>query len=670
MKELSQISNEELLASLNEKPAMENNDLKKLSDAELLKSLESTGKEKQTGANFSKEIVEMTSTPLAIAKGMRDITSGVKQRALQLGEKIGLVDEGKAQAYTDAQNKDALFGQIYPAIEKAHPFNTGVGEIIGGTVATAPLAAIGAPVQIAGRVMPMAARAMMGGAAQGAGAGAMMFDTKNDLSNTAVNIAAGSTIGAAIPGVAAGIGKGISAFRRSPIQLAQETADEAKKRLDEFKSLGVENPTAGAITRDPTIQATEELMIKGTDNKAAGEMRTAYENVEKQIYQAAQKMVKTLGGKSKDNVDIGQEVKDVSGNIYRENNKKVSDLYDIAKNAEGADFAINKQPILDAYKQIQSDFIDVKFSPSVRNTMDLLSADNTRLNVNQAIKLTKRLNASAENASNYADKKAIGILKEKVYDQIDALSDLDIPSAKLFNIAKQARKDLGSTFNQRDIVELIRKKKAQYTDYIDPEKVVGRINTLKDWEKIEQALTYKGVKGIDGADEIADPAGIEAYNNLRTTKLNDFFEDSSVDVNGQMQLSLPKLTKNYEKISEPVMRKIIGNDDVFNDFNTLMRVMNYWKNKAPGTINTSNSANAINRIAARGMNTLSSIPVLGEGLFFVKKLFEDAKDAKWVQQNLSIGKGKIEASTKKKRKEPTFLGNLSRLTAPVMATSP
>lgn len=619
-------------------------------------------------------------------RGIQDVVQGGEQLGRQGQEAIdkmlpesalnaikfirrtsGIPEEANAEQYRQEVNKELENYASIPQV-KENPGYAFAGRIAGNVGATAPIAALNVPRAIGGLAIPAAARFMGSGALQGGTAGALQYDEtgQNRLSNTLL----GGAIGGAVPAGFLGGKATISAFKKKPIELAEEAASEAKTRLDDFKKLGIENPTAGAITRDPTIQAQEELLVKGSDNKAAGEMRTAYENVEKQIYQAAQKMVNTLGGKAKNSVDIGQEIKDVSGNIYRENNKKVSDLYDIAKNAEGADFAINKQPILDAYKQIQSDFIDVKFSPSVRNTMELLSSENAKLNINQAIKLTKRLNASAENASSYADKKAIGILKEKVYDQIDALADLDIPSAKLFNIAKQSRKELGSTFNQRDIVELIRKKKAQYTDYIDPEKVVSRINTLKDWDKIEQALTYKGVKGADGVEEIADPAGIEAYNNLRTTKLNDFFEDSSVDVNGQMQLSLPKLTKNYEKISEPVMRKIIGNDDVFNDFNTLVRVMNYWKNKAPGTVNTSNSANAINRMAVRGLNTLSSIPLVGEGLFLIKKVFEDAKDAKWVQQNLAIGKGKIEATAKKQKKEPTFAANIARLAAPIAATQP
>lgn len=591
-------------------------------------------------------------------RGIADIGQGIKQIALQAGEKIGLADQGRAESYRQQVNDEL---RNYEELEqiKNNPGTAMLGRIVGGTAATLPVGAAAIPARIA---MGMGSRAIATGALQGGLAGGLQYDETGD--SRMGNAVLGATLGAAIPGGIVGYKATKNLLTKNPIQMAQDVADQAKKRLQEAKSIDV-NLSAGALTRDPTLQAREELFVKGTDSEASAKMRKLYSDVDQQIYNAAQKIVNRLGGEAKTLTEVGADVQGTIRKNYEEGQKIVSDIYEQAKNAPGGNAKIPKKELLESYREVLRDFTDVKLSAGIKNTFRALGEKNTYLNVDQANRLIKSLNQANRTASTESDKLATKLLKQKVYDAIDTIADdAENPASKLYDVARATRTKVGEAFNQKDIVELIRKKKAAFTDYVDPEKVVGSIRTFNDWDKIEKSLKFS----VDGKP---NPEGEKVWNNLRSSKIADLFKQSTVDVNGELQLGLGKLVNNVKDIKEPVLKKLIGDEKLYKDFQTLVKVMGYWKNKAPGTINYSNSANTINRIAQRGMSTLANIPLIGEGWFLLRKLFQDASDRKWVEENLRISQGKIKPTEKKKViEEPTFSGNIGRLTVPLMATQP
>jgi hypothetical protein len=662
----------------------------------------------QLKQDLSKDYQTAKAIGRGAVEGALDLGRGVEQLYLGAGEKIGLLPEGSGKKYRDEVNKIKAEYKELPYI-KENPWASGGGEIIGQVLTTLPASALSIPMRAAqvakaapgaiGKVVNAltsnTARNIGTGALQGAGMGALQYDPTGE--ERLGNIMGGAGIGAAIPG-GISAAKGVydltkSTLNRNAIDLSEDVAKQAKQRLQEAKSIGIDQLSAGALMRDPNIQAKEELLIKGSNSPAAAQLRKSYEDTEKQLYDAAQRIIKTLGGKVKNSAAIGNELQTTERAIYSNAQEKISTIYDAAKSAPGGDALIPADNILTTYNNILEDFVDVKFSPAIKKTIESLTkkpvkestadlvnagaidasgnalkaADEIvqpiQFTVGEANNFIKKLNAASRNTSNVESKAAINILKQKVFESIDTLADdATNPAKDLFQAARQARKELGDVFNQKDIVETIRKKKAQYTDYIDPERVVNRINTLEDWNKIEKSLKFKDAYGAINQE------GLQAWDNLRATKLNDFFENATTDVNGQLQLNLNKLVNNYKKISQPVMKKIIGDDKVFKEFNTLIKVMGYWKNKAPGTVNTSNSANVINRLAERGLGILDKIPFVSQTGYMLKKFFQDAADSKWVEDNLAIGRGKLPKTPEKPVTKPIPGQKLLPIAAASMAT--
>jgi hypothetical protein len=653
------VSDPNLLAQLNG-----DSGLKPVSDPTVLAQLEDNKSEDGYFSKLKKDLKEdynkMKALGRGAVEGVLDLARGAKQLIdnPQAAEQIGFAPQGTSEKDIQDMRSAKQAYQELPYI-KENPGLAATGEIVGQVGATLPAAGLSIPLRaaqvakaapgviakIGNALTSNTARIVATGSAQGAGIGALQYDPTGE--ERLQNILFGAGAGALIPGgIAAAKGAYSvtkSILNRNAIKLAEDAAEQAMQRIKEAKSIGVDQLSAGAVTRNPTLQAKEEILLKGSDSPAAAQLRKSYEDTEKQLYAASQRIIKALKGTPKNKVSAGSELQSTERAIYSNAQSKIGEIYDAAKSAPGGDAVIPKDDILKTHKEILEDFVDPKFSPGINKVITTLQDKEAQLTVGEANNLIKRLNAASRTTTNLESKTAINVLKQKVFDAIDTLADdATNPARELFQAARTARKELGDVFNQKDIVETIRKKKAQYTDYIDPEKVVDRINTAADWDKIEKSLKFKGVDGV------VNPEGLAAWDNLRATKLNNFFENATSEVNGQLQLSLNKLTTNYKKIGEPVMKKIIGDDKVFNEFKTLMKVMDYWKNKAPGTVNTSNSANVINRIAERGLGILSGIPLISEAAYMLKKLFQEAADKKWVESNLAIGRGKLPKPTKEK----------------------
>jgi len=512
---------------------------------------------------------------------------------------------------------------------------TGATAVTGG-LGTEAAAAMGTG-KVAGTLIPAAARV-----AGVAGTTAATAQPGERMSG-AISGAAAGLIGEAIPpGLKVG-GVGFNKLKKmvgmakdeTPIVTDPKVLGAALDRIKQGEAIGVTGFPAGAITRDPDIQAQEELMLKGKPAEVSAPLKIATENINTQLNQASQKMVDSLGGEAKTDLAMGQDVQNTFRKSDKEARKTIGSLYDSAGDAPGGNINVPSKDILQTADDVKNDFVDVKFSPRVNKILDSLKEKPEEFSVKDANFLTKALNASR--TADRANNTAISMLKNKVYETIDnAFKDQTNPAADLFKVARTARKNLGDIFSQKDLVQMITEKKAQFTDYVNPESVANKIfsstNPLTNLNKVKNALEFN----IDAAGKkIANPGGQAVWNNLRRYKFNKFIEDSTNNVNGKPVLSYAKLVRNHKKIGKESMDMILGDKKLSNTFNKLMSVMEFWQNKAPGTINYSNTANVISRLGDK-LASLSGIP--GTRWFFsmIKSFSEHISDEDWVMKNLKL----------------------------------
>ncbi len=134
-----------------------------------------TDKAWQLMAELEKKALPKTSMGerllIGAGRGALDLYQGIKQGALQAGEAMGLVDEGRAEDYRQEVNRDLA---EYEKLSAAYPWSTGVGRF-GGNVASAPIP--GFQGSILGRLgKTAAASGLLGGAEYGRHAGGARSD--------------------------------------------------------------------------------------------------------------------------------------------------------------------------------------------------------------------------------------------------------------------------------------------------------------------------------------------------------------------------------------------------------------------------------------------------------------------------------------------------------------
>lgn len=419
----------------------------------------------------------------------------------------------------------------------------------------------------------------------------------------------------------------------------QAVLDEAARRADIAREIGVPNLTAGALTGKGPIQAKEELLLKGAGNEAAAKFQVAADNINKNINQAAENISKELGGDEKTALVMGSDINDILRQTRQAARKKISNIYNSAAEATGSDVPVPSQEIIDTASDAKDSIVGFEFPPIVKRPLDELEAGK-ELNVGDANKLVIALNTAIRaNKGEAAAPLRLGLSRvlDKTHEALDSLGDnSDVASRDLFIKARKARKALGDVFDQGDIVNTIVSNRGSVTGRIAPEKIVekifGKTNNITNVNKIENALKFR----LDEeGNKIPNPEGEKIWNDLKTTQLNKIIENARDPAT--RNLSYRNLIRGIKNMGPEVWDKIIDNKNVSDKFNKLISVMDFWQNKAPGVINYSNTANVIARFAnslGDSMFGLTKLPFVGKIFSGLSEIAEKAKDTKWVEDNL------------------------------------
>lgn len=152
---------------------------------------------------------------VGMGRGFMDIGQGVKQLALQGGERVGMAERGAADRYTaDVTAERAMYDRDFEGDPLAL-----TGRVIGATAATAP---------IPGGVAGSAARRVATAAVSGGASGALEF--VDEGGSRTQNAALGALGGGGGAGATSLVGKGINAARGKVANRAhQEVLDEAAR---------------------------------------------------------------------------------------------------------------------------------------------------------------------------------------------------------------------------------------------------------------------------------------------------------------------------------------------------------------------------------------------------------------------------------------------------------
>jgi hypothetical protein len=501
---------------------------------------------------------------------------------------MNLVSPGsgtEAQAQANHLRRDVVNSAQQTFIQQPNPIARDIGRVAGAAALPVPkIAAAGRAARIANRVIQ--------GAVGGSGV--------REVDESAVAPAtAGALVNAIVPPIiskvaqaapAKAIGRMISS-EAAPV--VDGLGRQAQARLARFKSLGVDNPTTGMVTRDPAAFSFEQNASKiyGAGDDLARQMR----GVESKLVDRGRSLVRNLGGASGPE-GAGNAVSDVLDAKNSEMRALTGRLYKNVRESRGNDPVgdlAGLRDLLDDPMVTDNAAFDA-MRESLGRRMARLG--NGPVTVNQAEELRKFV-GSLGNTSD----PAVRMMRGKM---VDALDD-DVVNAVGGDAFKAARASAKARFDEFSKTFAGKVANEGLAPELLSKRILGDGVRLSDLRSLKQSLTT----GTD--DQVA--RGMEAWKGLQAQAVDDLLS-KSVDADGQLSGSI--LSREFAK-SSPKLRELLEPQD-FKELRRLAAATRDVKAFPVGhSVNTSNTAPSMANLFAPGERK-QSVPgmLLKRGLAF------------------------------------------------------
>ncbi len=369
---------------------------------------------------------------------------------------------------------------------------------------------------------------------------------------------------------------------------------------DDADELGIRY-SKGDASQDFTQQQFESNASKMAD--VGDEMRAFRQGQQEDIIEAGGRIAGKYGAGNK--VAAGAQLQKTMRDTVRSEKKDISEAYEIAKQAKGNDAIVPTDDLKPKVAEVVDDFEDVIPSPIVKKLqkfgimdnpekagkagdelLDDAVDDTVKFTVADAEKLVKSINRRMNATNDPATKEGLRQLKSHVDETIGSLAQTDDEAVALYHQARTKRAKLADTFQQEDIVQAIVDKKAKFTNYVDPQKVVDKIvkdsaHNLENIPRIKKALMQSGAEGV------------KAWNGLRASVVDDLISGSVKGADtGQAYFDTARFNREATKIGDDALKQLLTPGELV-EFKKFQRVISQIQRKAPGAVNNSNTATAL-----------------------------------------------------------------------------
>lgn len=584
--------------------------------------------------------IEKPSALERLGRGVADVTEGIGQMARQAGERIGVVPQGTADAYT----KEKTYEQgLY---ERGRGKDAGIDlmRIAGNVGATLPVA-----------VIPGAGAASLGarmasGAAQGAAASGVMFTPEGEskLTQTGTGAVFGALAPAAIEGVKRAFGNVVAKFTpvnnpqvdqqlRGQIvtELKVQGVDPAQLTNDVVNSLVVDakqalkangkldpaqmarkadiqavggTPYRAAITRDPRDwQRVKNLRgIEGVGDDIV--------KVEQQNAAALTNNLSGMAPRAGTDYQVGQKLADAVTDRWLATGDDVSAAYDLARRAVGNGADLPREQFATKAIQILDDYEDVIPGPISRRLKQFgidafgVGEPTKAFTVQEGDELLKLVNKRWKKAAP-DQKEALTELRNALKEAVLSVGNAGNDSAQAFRSAWQQASQRFSEFEARPIQRLI-------NGQIPPEKVPNALisSSIDDLRQVKKTIdnpeAWDGLKrnvldGLllkaTGAASVEDVAG-KPFSGVKFNKALEAIEPEKLHI-----LFTPDEVAKLRQLQRA--SKYLTEEVPFSDVNyskTTAAIVNVFKRLGLSKVANAITANVRGDFAAQ---TSSQVPV-------------------------------------------------------------
>jgi hypothetical protein len=371
-------------------------------------------------------------------------------------------------------------------------------------------------------------------------------------------------------------GQAAQAAGAPPVQQAFGPA--AQRRLDDFRKVGVKNPTTGMVTRDPAVWTYER-----NTSKLAGigdDLVKSFQDVDQGLDDAANRLIAARGG-ARNPEAVGEIVEEVLTTKRKEMQAATGQLYKAVREQRGnasagsLDTFLNR---LDA-QDVADDATFDSFRESVMRRLSRFGmAENSGLIRNKAVASVEQaesLRSFIGNLGNGADPNVRRIRAEL----IDALDD-DVVSAVGDDAFKAARASARARFEEFSKTFAGRLADGKVTS----EKMVSRIlsGSNKDLRALRESLN------TGTPEQIA--RGQTAWNDIGAQAVDDFFSKARGS-NAEGTLSAAKLSAAFKR--DGAKLKELLTPEEFDQIAAIVRASQYANTAVPfSAVNNSNTTSA------------------------------------------------------------------------------
>jgi hypothetical protein len=277
---------------------------------------------------------EVKETPLGagVQEGALDLVRGARYLGQKGLEKIGIMDEGGADAYKQSLEPGK---QEYAQVQKEYPVQSGIGEALGATVALAPLGAPGSALAksgaLPGMLSGLVGQSAVTGAAQGAAGRALDID--NSGNSLLGNLGTGAAVGAGVGAVAGMLPTAMNAGKSALASLIKPKVEIDKQKVIQqvAENIGL-SPSYGQISGSPTAESIEGFMAGVPFSKIRGQRLQQVDDIEP----AVTNYIKSLRGKLGDipEESFTSNIKRIQGKVESQASEKYKYAAQLAKDAD------------------------------------------------------------------------------------------------------------------------------------------------------------------------------------------------------------------------------------------------------------------------------------------------------------------------------------------------
>lgn len=383
---------------------------------------------------------------------------------------------------------------------------------------------------------------------------------------------------------------------------------EQMERAKVLKEVGINNPTAAMISRDPKTWQFERNTA-GIDG-VGDPIRQRYVDSNARIQESLQALGKSTGGKATTPYEAGESVVDAVTSKSNEMQKTIGDMYGKIRTEVGADKGLQPSRLLTALDTAS----DNAYADNIVNSMtrkmkrygvidaEGKAVDGAALSISQAEELRKFANSMK------GDRQTDRV----VGDVIDALDDdvIETAGSDAFKTARDAARDRFKEFESK-ILGGVTDGKVVADDVLRKTVFGGKVADV-------QALKSSLLSGSD--DQIA--RGSQAWNDLKLQTLQTI-TDAATSAGGK--LSGASLNRQLDKIGKERLETIFDPTELLK-LKTIQKAAEYTTIEVPesfvnysgtGVANVNNALSGLLQSSKVGnfmtslANGVSQVPLVG-----------------------------------------------------------